>query len=95
MPHISIFQNISFLLFALCYTFTGCYFSKVLFGAGEVSKRREQRKRRASERGLQASEPTRICRPSLSLSLSSDRDSSAPAPGIPPVTLPLISGPHA
>ena len=47
------------------------------------------------ERGLQASEPTRMCRPSLPLGLSSDRDSSTPAPGDPaPVTLPLTSSPH-
>ena len=39
---------LSFVCFLLY--FTGCYFSKVLFGAGEVSKRRERWTRRAWER---------------------------------------------
>lgn len=90
-PH---FPEHFFPLFALCYTLLDVTFPRYCLERGRLV-RGESNGRGGLERGLQASEPTRICRPSLSLSLSSDRDSSAPAPGDPAlVTLPLISGPH-
>ena len=78
MLHVSpIFQNISFLC-SLC-TILDVTFPRCCLEWGRLV-RGESDGRGGLERGLRASEPTRIRRPSLSISLSSDRRQQRPCP---------------